>query len=93
MATSLHPHRRRLPALVLALLALLVLCGTTGVAALPKLPGSKLVQRITGKGQADPRDETQHLAASEVRVCASRGVLSVMSTGRSELIGALTNDR
>lgn len=59
-------YRRRLPAsLLLALLALLALCGMTGVEALPKLPGAKLVQRITGKGQADTVDETV-LAASEV---------------------------
>lgn len=58
--------RRRFPALMLGLLALLALCGLTGVHALPKLPGAKLVQRITGKG-ADPREEPV-LAASEVCV-------------------------
>lgn len=61
-----RPPHRRLHGLLLGLLALLCLCGLTGVAALPKLPGAKLVQRITGKGNADPRDEAV-LAASEVR--------------------------
>lgn len=59
-------HRRRLPAaLLLGLLALLMLCGMTGVDALPRLPGAKLVQRITGKGQVEPPETV--LAASEVR--------------------------
>lgn len=67
-------HRRRLPAaLLLGLLALLMLCGMTGVEALPRLPGTKLVQRLTGKGQVEP-PETK-LAGSEVRagVCSCDG--------------------
>jgi len=75
MASPLQ-RRRPLPALVLVVLALLALCGTTGVAALPKLPGSKLVQRLTGKGAVDPRDKTTHLADSEVS-CRLTGVISV----------------
>lgn len=63
-------HRRRLPAaLLLGLLALLMLCGMRGVEALPRLPGTKLVQRLTGKGQVEP-PETK-LAGSEVRAGVS----------------------
>lgn len=48
----------------LVLLALALLCGVTH-GALPKLPGTNLVQRLLKGKQADPRDHATDAAMSE----------------------------
>ena len=48
----------------LVLLALALLCGQ-GHGALPKLPGTNLVQRLVKGRQADPRDHATTIAAAE----------------------------